>query len=517
MALQHDQVASLCAQFEASDADSNRSAISGVKAVLEAVKKVVPSPVDSLAGVALMVVQAAENAVVNKIACVDLARRIARINFIVLQLMLTKGTDAVRKCTEDLTVVFNRAVTLLEKLRDTKGRRWVDLSWIERVKATCKKYSPRTAEEIAAIHIRLDHVVSETNLAVTLQLQQCAGPSLDDIRVAMRDEMTHIVDQIQCLELKGEDMNAVHQQLQVILHSEPFSGLPEPQQYLDARDVIIDKNMVLGGSKCKVYAGTLYGLTEVAVKVVKMVEDDVVPMIEDEVRRANRSRHRNVVRFFGIVVVDDETVWVVMERLGESLAKAQVTEASARMKYTRDIIAGMEHMHSRDHRVVHFDLKPANILLTQDRRRAKIIGFGFALTASTLAIKPNKSSTRGTIPFMAPELFSASSRPSSACDVYSFAVVLAELWSGAAAWEETDSAAIIKDVAAGSRPFSPSDLSTKGVPASIIALIVACWAQEPYLRPTFAQLAGLPDSFDEVPQEKWPYFVPAAGTGSHTI
>jgi hypothetical protein len=37
------------------------------------------------------------------------AGRIARINFIVLELTTTVGsTDAVKKCAEDLTAVFNR-------------------------------------------------------------------------------------------------------------------------------------------------------------------------------------------------------------------------------------------------------------------------------------------------------------------------------------------------------------------------------------------------------------------------
>jgi hypothetical protein len=156
----------------------------------------------------------------------------------------------------------------------------------------------------------------------------------------MRDEMDHVVEQIQCLELKG--MNAVHQRLQEVRHGELFDSLEEPQQYLDARDVIINWNAVLGGTNSIVYAGTLYGLTEVAVKVVKAVDKDAKLEIENEVRRANRVRHRHVVRIFGIVLLPDrEAVGVVMELLGQSL-EAGVENPATRMKYTLDIIAGME-------------------------------------------------------------------------------------------------------------------------------------------------------------------------------
>jgi hypothetical protein len=530
MALEaHNTVASLCEQFKADDIDPNGTTIAVAKAFLEAAKIVVPPPFDSLVGAALLAVEAAENAVVNKRECGRLASRIARINCFVLDLSATKDTAAVQKCAEDLKAVFKSGALLLKEFLHSTRRRWADLSWADRVKATYKKYSPTTAKAFAEIHTELDTIVNDTNLAVALQLRhsiagrlladtrvvmrdemdRIAGPSLADIRVVMRDEMDHVVEQIQCLELKG--MNAVHQRLQEVLHGDLFDSLEEPQQYLDARDVVIDLKTVLGGTNSIVYAGTLYGLTEVAVKVVKAVDKKAISDIEDEVRRANRVRHRHVVRIFGIVLLPDkEAVGVVMELLGVSL-EAGVEKPSARMKYTLDIIAGLEHMHIREHRVIHFDIKPANILLTRDERRAKIIGFRFARTASTLAIAPNEPPKRGTTPFMAPELFSKLYRESSACDVYSFAVVLAELWTGTLAWDKTQENAINKHVKAGRRPFFARHLAAYDVPSTLIALIEACWAQNPCIRPTFAQLAGLSENFDQTKQENWPYFIPRRG------
>jgi serine/threonine protein kinase len=226
--------------------------------------------------------------------------------------------------------------------------------------------------------------------------------------------------------------------------------------------------------------------------------------IEAEVRRANCSRHRNVVHVFGTVQLDDDTVGIVMERLGMSLAGAlahkQVTEESLRMKYTLDIIAGMRHMHRPGQLVVHFDLKPENILLTHDRRSIKIIDFGVSQTATTMdKAEPTK---RGTVPYLAPELFFKPPTSSAACDVYSCAVVLAELWTGAVAWENIrDHDELIGfQVKQGSRPFSPDYLKEMRVPAHIIALIEKCWAQEPLHRPTFAHLAELKHK----PHAGWP-------------
>jgi serine/threonine protein kinase len=195
-----------------------------------------------------------------------------------------------------------------------------------------------------------------------------------------------------------------------------------------------------------------------------------------------------------------------------------VSDARLRMKYTLDIIAGMQHLHSKDHRVVHFDLTPANILLTLDGCSVKIIDFDASLTVETLRAA-DVSIARGTLRFMAPELLREVKEPSAACDVYSFAVVLAELWTGTPAWKIQDPDTgvwndmkhgwIIGRMFVSRRPFTIVQLETKGVPKPIIALIVACWAQDPHQRPTFAQLRRLRriPNFHEAAQKDWPSFL----------
>jgi serine/threonine protein kinase len=139
----------------------------------------------------------------------------------------------------------------------------------------------------------------------------------------------------------------------------------------------------------------------------------------------------------------------------------------------------------------------------------KIIDFGVAQTAETMATDVT-AQARGTTRFMAPELFAEEvDKRDTACDVYSFAVVVAELWTGTVAWSGTPKHEIPDLVVAGRRPFSPDELSAKSVPGPIIALIVACWAQDLYRRSTFTQLSelrGIP-KFYLAPQERWPLFL----------
>jgi serine/threonine protein kinase len=299
------------------------------------------------------------------------------------------------------------------------------------------------------------------------------------------------------LEEQVDSMIDVKQHLEGVMDA-AFKDLPPPQPEpkLDPSDVMLDETKVLGrGMQCVVYAGTLYGRMQVAVKVLRLWEEDALKSFENEMRRTTRARHRNIVHVFGVVMLDACTVGVVMERLGASLEEANVTDPSIRMKYTLDIIAGMEHTHKPDHCAARYGPRPGNILLTQDGGSVKIIDF-VARTNSDFDVVDDVylASIGATMRFLAPELFAEEWESSTACDVFAFAVVVAELWTGTVAWAGTPENEIPDLVVAGRRPFSPDDLSVKGVPGPIIALIVACWAQEPRSRPTFAQLVRWPST-----------------------
>jgi hypothetical protein len=308
------------------------------------------------------------------------------------------------------------------------------------------------------------------------------------------------------MDQRGDPAPAGTKFIRLVLKRPEVQQQPQQHQQQECH-VVVDRLGVLGqGAHGKVYAGMLCGRTQVAVKVIRGTPKEAMK-VEDEMRRANRSRHDNVVRFFGLVTFDDNVVGVVMELLGESLDKAIGCDPSTLMKYTLQIIAGMEHMHNRGRGVIHFDLKPANLLLTQDGSSVKIIDFSVSMTSTSL--NNAVPSVRGTLPFIAPELFDKPPRLSMKCDLYSFAVVLAQLWTGTVPWGTKSPSHICPFVIAGNRPYSPQELRESGVPSPIIALIVACWAQEPEDRPTFTRLRELQtfENFHLAQPKAWPHFL----------
>lgn len=85
---------------------------------------------------------------------------------------------------------------------------------------------------------------------------------------------------------------------------------------------------------------------------------------------------------------------------------------------------GLSYMHSK--RIIHFDLKPDNILLTADDQ-IKICDFGLSIT--TKSVIDRYRSGDSSLYHIAPEL-KENNTPSPNVDLYSFGIVLFEMCFG---------------------------------------------------------------------------------------
>ncbi|CAL8465712.1 g5248 [Coccomyxa elongata] len=159
-----------------------------------------------------------------------------------------------------------------------------------------------------------------------------------------------------------------------------------------------------------------------------------------------------------------------------------------------DIAAGMRYLHSMD--VVHADLKPVNVLLKSTRTTpadprgftCKIADFGMARLISADGSHASTDAI-GSLPYLAPETLQQGT-VTKAADVYSYAILLLELWSGEAAYLDQNYHGVLYSVFSGNRPQMPAD-----APVGYRALIEDCWAADAKTRPSFddiiARLAAL--------------------------
>lgn len=155
----------------------------------------------------------------------------------------------------------------------------------------------------------------------------------------------------------------------------------------------------------------------------------------DEARNARRVQHRNVVRVLDCGIDKDNHAFTVLELVAGPTLEQHARTLPRRAR--RQLIAlfaqaaeGLEAIHAAG--LVHCDIKPANLLLAPDGT-LKVTDFGAsALCAPQAAFtQTSPSMARGTLAFMAPELFRLdreSFMPSS--DIFSLGATLYWLLTG---------------------------------------------------------------------------------------
>ncbi|KAG2437335.1 hypothetical protein HXX76_005992 [Chlamydomonas incerta] len=163
---------------------------------------------------------------------------------------------------------------------------------------------------------------------------------------------------------------------------------------------------------------------------------------------------------------------------------AMVVDLAAVLDTAIDIARAVAHLHREG--IVHADLKPRNVLLkgsTHDPRGfvAKVADFGLSMRLDQDETHVSNA-YHGTLVYMAPETL-LKGHVSRASDVYSFGILLYELFSGETAYKDVPKAllghAITKD---NLRPTFPPAL---GAPFEYQLLACRCWESNWEIRPEF--------------------------------
>ncbi|KAL2456011.1 PR5-like receptor kinase [Abeliophyllum distichum] len=156
-----------------------------------------------------------------------------------------------------------------------------------------------------------------------------------------------------------------------------------------------------------------------------------------EVATIGRIHHVNVVRLIGFCVEGPKRALVYEFMPNGSLEKyifpQQVTVSlnySKMFDIALGVAKGIDYLHRGcDMQILHFDIKPHNILL-DDNFTPKISDFGLAKLYPTDESMVSLTAARGTMGYMAPEMFYRNiGRVSYKSDVYSFGMLLMEMAS----------------------------------------------------------------------------------------
>ncbi|KZT26802.1 kinase-like protein [Neolentinus lepideus HHB14362 ss-1] len=144
------------------------------------------------------------------------------------------------------------------------------------------------------------------------------------------------------------------------------------------------------------------------------------------------------------------------------------------------IVRGLQHLHN--HKVVHGDLKPNNVLIS-DKGESLLTDFGRSLILEsegfthTLAV----ASTRYTAPeILVPISDDHIPKADFRSDIYSFAVTIWEIYTGQKPFANISHPTRVSVVVAQQKRRP----DRAGVPDAWWNLLQRCWDQDPRLRPT---------------------------------
>eukprot|EP01114_Cavostelium_apophysatum_P007081 TRINITY_DN1877_c0_g1_i2.p1 TRINITY_DN1877_c0_g1~~TRINITY_DN1877_c0_g1_i2.p1 ORF type:complete len:612 (+),score=109.87 TRINITY_DN1877_c0_g1_i2:74-1909(+) len=240
------------------------------------------------------------------------------------------------------------------------------------------------------------------------------------------------------------------------------------------------KKKIASGSTASIYRGVLDTSKEVAVKQfhLEILEKSTIKQYIDEaITMSSLGHHENIVEYFGIVVEPPDIRLVIEICENGSLfnilhVKKMQLSWNLKLKLAVDCARGLYFLHSKG--IIHRDIKSLNFLINKNWT-AKLADFG---QARKLTLSTTMTHNRGTIHWMAPEVLSKK-RYSTSADIYSFAIVLYELYTQDVPFEEEPIVDLLNAIASGSkRPPIPEDC-----PRDYARLMEECWTQEPEVRP----------------------------------
>ncbi|XP_077227073.1 rust resistance kinase Lr10-like isoform X2 [Tasmannia lanceolata] len=236
------------------------------------------------------------------------------------------------------------------------------------------------------------------------------------------------------------DRKDIENQLEIEKFLEDYKSMkPTRYSYADLKKMTDQFKEKLGqGGYGSVFKGKLPSEVTVAVKLLQNSGGNGEDFI-NEVGTIGRIHHVNVVRLLGFCVDRFRRALIYEFMPNESLEKfifsADAKDPVLGWEKLQDIALGVakgiEYLHQGcEQRILHFDIKPHNILLDHNFN-PKISDFGLAKLCPKEQSIVSMKDARGTMGYIAPEVFSRNfGNVSYKSDVYSFGMLLLEMVGG---------------------------------------------------------------------------------------
>jgi len=247
-------------------------------------------------------------------------------------------------------------------------------------------------------------------------------------------------------------------------------------QFIRSRDTELGR-----GSFSIVYLGIYTGPTtwsmeynqKVAIKIMKT--NSMTPkarsILDDEIsvmELIKRNPHPNIVGCYDIINTSHETL-LILEYCDsgdlKTILKKPIKEKFAQF-YFCQLANGLKYLSY--HNIIHRDIKPKNILLTDNRKILKIADFGFATNFKTQSLHETMC---GSPMYMAPEIMN-NNMYNNQTDLWSIGMILYEMLFGIHPYNECHTFPELKDTIANTDiEIPPTNTKNKSISEDCINLL----------------------------------------------
>ena len=291
-----------------------------------------------------------------------------------------------------------------------------------------------------------------------------------------------------------------------------YSKIPTTIRAFSSDDLILDSEKEIGrGSFGVVYHATLYGIGDVAVKRLSLSvlrNSEKKAFITELNVLSQLGDHTNIIKLYGYTLSPPCVIMELAKKnsLYHLIYEDDTIENIAAInhdKYRMKIAFGVANALAQLAKcgIVHGDVKPQNVLLTDDFT-PKLSDFGLARLKSRIKSSTSSQATEaesetscigGTYAYLAPELLDFNYEANEKTDVYSYGILINELMVGNYPYAEQfrkftsrPADAVAHYAKLGNRPKK-----NPKAPEKFNALIEQCWDANPTKRPSFVEIMDL--------------------------
>ncbi|OWM74718.1 hypothetical protein CDL15_Pgr002609 [Punica granatum] len=261
--------------------------------------------------------------------------------------------------------------------------------------------------------------------------------------------------------------------------------------------------------------GTVYkvplGVQGRIVAIKRLITSTLTQYQEDfdrEVRVLGKARHPNLISLRGyywtpqqqLLVTDYTPNGSLQSKLHERLPSTPPLSWAVRFKIIVGTAKGLSHLHhSIRPPIIHYNLKPSNILLDENFN-PKIADFGLARLLTKLDRHVMSNRFQSAPGYVAPELACQSLRVNEKCDVYGFGILILELVMGRRPVEYGEDNVVIlcdhvRALLEQGNVLDSVDLSMGEYPEDevlpVLKLALVCTSQIPSSRPSMAEVVQI--------------------------